>query len=45
MNIIRPPFNVNQVAQIAAIEALKDKNFINQSVKHNILEANKVRNF
>ena len=25
-------------------EALKDRNFINQSVKHNITEANKVRN-
>ena len=44
MNIIKPPFNVNQLAQIAAIEALKDKNFINQSVKHNIIEANKVKN-
>jgi len=44
MNIIKPPFNVNQLAQIAAIEALKDKNFINQSVKHNITEANQVRN-
>jgi len=44
MNIIKPPFNVNQLAQIAAIEALKDKNFINQSVKHNFTEANKVKN-
>jgi len=44
MNIIKPPFNVNQLAQIAATEALKDKNFINQSVKHNIAEANKVKN-
>ena len=44
MNVIKPPFNVNQLAQIAATEALKDKNFINQSVKHNITEANKVRN-
>ena len=44
MNLIKPPFNVNQLAQIAATEALKDKNFINQSVKHNITEANKVRN-
>ena len=43
MNVIKPPFNVNQLAQIAATEALKDKNFINQSVKHNITEANKVR--
>ena len=36
MNVIKPPFNVNQLAQIAATEALKDRNFINQSVKHNI---------
>ena len=44
MNVIKPPFNVNQLAQIAATEALKDKNFVNQSVKHNIIEANQVRN-
>jgi len=44
MNIIKPPFNVNQLAQVAATEALKDRNFINQSVKHNITEANKVKN-
>ena len=44
MNLIKPPFNVNQLAQTAATEALKDKNFINRSVKHNIIEANKVKN-
>ena len=44
MNIIKPPFNVNQLAQIAATEALKDKNFINESVIHNIREANKLKN-
>jgi len=44
MNLIKPPFNVNQLAQIAATEALRDKNFINQSVKHNVIEANKVKN-
>jgi histidinol-phosphate aminotransferase len=44
MNIIKPPFNVNQLAQIAATEALKDKNFINLSVKHNIIEANIIKN-
>jgi len=43
MNLIKPPFNVNQLAQIAATEALRDKNFVNQSVKHNIIEANKVK--
>jgi histidinol-phosphate aminotransferase len=45
MNLIKPPFNVNQLAQIAAIEALKDKNFINKSIKHNINSANKIKNF
>ena len=44
MNVIKPPFNVNQLAQTVATEALKDKKFINQSVKHNITEANKVKN-
>jgi histidinol-phosphate aminotransferase len=44
MNLIKPPFNVNQLAQIAATVALRDKNFINQSVEHNIVEANKVKN-
>jgi histidinol-phosphate aminotransferase len=44
MNLIKPPFNVNQLAQTAATEALKDKNFVNKSVKHNIIEANKVKN-
>ena len=33
MNTIKPPFNVNQLAQIAATEALKDKRFIIKSVK------------
>jgi histidinol-phosphate aminotransferase len=44
MNIIKPPFNVNQLAQIAATEALKDKNFINKSVRHNISSAKKIKN-
>ena len=43
MSIIKPPFNVNQIAQIAATEALKDKKFINRSVDHNFIEANKVK--
>ena len=45
MNKIKPPFNVNQLAQIAATEALKDKNFINKSVKHNIFFAKKIKVF
>ena len=45
MNTIKPPFNVNQLAQIAALEALKDKNFIKKSVNHNIVSAKKIKNF
>ena len=36
LNIIKPPFNVNEVAQKAAIESLKDTKFITRSIKHNI---------
>jgi histidinol-phosphate aminotransferase len=43
MNTIKPPFNVNQLAQIAACEALKDKKFITKSIIHNITSANKLK--
>lgn len=45
MNTIRPPFNVNQVAQTVAIAALKDKNFIKKSVIHNSFWGNKIKTF
>jgi len=45
LNIIKPPFNVNEVAQLAAIESLKDKEFLSQSIKHNFMYANKIKNF
>ncbi len=45
MNLIKPPFNVNRIAQLAAIEALKDKSFIIRSVNHNIIFANKIKKF
>jgi histidinol-phosphate aminotransferase len=45
LNIIKPPFNVNEVAQIAAIESLKDAKFISHSIKHNIIYAKKIRSF
>jgi histidinol-phosphate aminotransferase len=45
LNTIKPPFNVNKFAQIAAIEALKDKNFISKSIIHNTASANKMKNF
>ena len=45
LNIIKPPFNVNEVAQKAAIESLKDNKFISRSIKHNITYATKLKNF
>ena len=45
LNIIKPPFNVNEVAQKAAIESLKDNKFILRSIKHNIIYAKKLKNF
>ena len=45
MNIIKPPFNVNMAAQVAGVAALKDKSFINKSVKHNLIWANKIKKF
>ena len=45
LNIIKPPFNVNEVAQKAAIESLKDSKFISRSVKHNIFYATKLKFF
>jgi len=43
MNIIKPPFNVNMVAQIGAVAALNDKNFIKKSIKHNFIWSNKIK--
>ncbi len=45
LNIIKPPFNVNEVAQKAAIESLKDRKFISRSIKHNIFYATKLKFF
>jgi len=43
MNVIKPPFNTNMAAQLAAVAALKDKSFIKKSVKHNLIWANKLK--
>ena len=43
MNKIKPPFNTNSVAQLAAIAALNDKSFIKKSIKHNFFWANKLK--
>jgi histidinol-phosphate aminotransferase len=45
LNIIKPPFNVNEVAQKAALESLKDNKFISRSIKHNIFYATKLKDF
>ena len=45
MNTIKPPFNVNMAAQVASVAALSDKSFINKSVKHNLIWANKIKKF
>ncbi len=42
---IKPPFNVNKLAQISAIESLKDKRFVAKSVKHNLYWSKKLRIF
>ena len=43
LNVIKAPFNVSHLAQLAAIESLKDKNFIQRSVNHNLYFANKIK--
>ncbi len=45
LNKIKPPFNVNEVAQKAAVESLNDTKFINRSIKHNLIQANKLKKF
>ncbi len=45
LKIIKPPFNVNGIAQIAAIESLKDSKFISRSIKHNFFYAGKLKSF
>ena len=45
LNIIKPPFNVSHIAQLAATEALKDKKFIDESTKHNFLFAKKIKTY
>ena len=45
LNVIKPPFNVNGIAQLAATESLKDKAFINKSIRHNLLYSKKIKKF
>ena len=41
---IKPPFNVNKIAQLCAIESLKDNKFIKRSIKHNLFWCKKIKN-
>ena len=43
LNFIKPPFNVNEIAQLCAIEALKDNKFISKSIKHNLYWSKKIK--
>ena len=43
LNVIKSPFNVSHIAQLAAIESLKDKKFIERSIKHNLYHAKKIK--
>ena len=43
LNVIKSPFNVSHLAQLAAIESLKDKKFIERSIKHNLYHAKKIK--
>tara|TARA_B100001093_G_scaffold112780_1_gene105132 strand:+ start:67 stop:1149 length:1083 start_codon:yes stop_codon:yes gene_type:complete len=45
LNVIKPPFNVSGVAQLAAAESLKDIQFIRRSIKHNLFYAKKLKKF
>ena len=41
---IKPPFNVNKLAQLCAIESLKDKKFVKRSIRHNLIWNKKIKN-
>ena len=45
LNVIKPPFNINGIAQLAASESLKDKTFIYKSVRHNLIYSRKIKEF
>ena len=45
LNIIKAPFNVSHLAQLAATESLKDKKFVELSVKHNLYFAKKIKDY
>ena len=42
---IKPPFNVNKIAQLSAVESLKDYKFIKKSIQHNLNWSIKIKKF
>ena len=44
MNKVRGPFNINQIAQTAGVEALKDKKYVKNSINHNKFWLRKMNN-
>ena len=45
LNVIKPPFNVSYLGQLAATESLRDKKFIERSIKHNLYYAKKIKSY
>jgi histidinol-phosphate aminotransferase len=45
LNVIKPPFNVGHLGQLAATESLRDKKFIERSIKHNLYYAKKIKSY
>ena len=45
LDVIKPPFNVGLLGQLAATESLKDKKFIERSIKHNLYYAKKIKSY
>ena len=40
---IKPPFNVNFLAELCATEAISDKKFVKKSIKHNVIWGKKIK--
>jgi len=43
LNMIKPPFNVNKIAQLSAEASLNDKKFIQKSINHNLFWSKKIK--
>ena len=45
LNVIKSPFNVSYLAQLTATESLKDRKFVEYSIKHNLYFAKKIKSY